>query len=310
MVENNISIGNMIKSHLTSFKIYKIDPVIFYSKIIFLNFFIFRNYYKTLTQVRNKQFPVTFTFRNGQSVKTTDSREASLLLSRCKGVTFQEDKISIINQEYNDDIILEKWKDSVSVKEIFMDNEYEILNVKDKVVLDIGANVGDSSILFCRLGAKKVIALEPQLEFFNRCKRNVSINGLEQKIEIINAGLDDERGFFIIDEKTDSKEFSFKNVEKGVKIPKMTLENIIPSEKNLVLKLDCELCEYKIILNTTKEILQRFEMILIEFHDGNRNLIEKLTGIGFKVSILNSRFTFKRKYRGHLLAVNKIIQND
>ena len=90
----------------------------------------------------------------------------------------------------------------------------------------------------------------------------------------------------------------------------MTLENIIPSEKNLVLKLDCELCEYKIILNTTKEILQRFEMILIEFHDGNRNLIEKLTGIGFKVSILNSRFTFKRKYRGHLLAVNKIIQND
>ena len=70
----------------------------------FLNFFIFRNYYKTLTQVRNKQFPVTFTFRNGQSVKTTDSREASLLLSRCKGVTFQEDKISIINQEYNDDV--------------------------------------------------------------------------------------------------------------------------------------------------------------------------------------------------------------
>ena len=75
-------------------------------------------------------------------------------------------------------------------------------------------------------------------------------------------------------------------------------------EYPLVLKLDCELCEYKIILNTTKEILQRFEMILIEFHDGNRNLIEKLTGIGFKVSILNSRFTFKRKYRGHLLAVN------
>ena len=100
------------------------------------------------------------------------------------------------------------------------------------------------------------------------------------------------------------KEFSFKNTDKGVKIPKMILEDIIPNEKDLILKLDCELCEYNVILNTSREYLQRFEMILIEFHDGNENLIKRLTSIGFKVHVLNSRFTFKKKYRGHLLAVN------
>ncbi len=304
MGENNISIKNMIISHFTSFKIYKIDPIIFYFKIVFLNFFVFKNYICTLTQIRKKQFPIRFTFRDGQSIDTNDLREASLLLSRCRGITFHEDQISISNEEYNDSIILEKWKDSVSVKEIFVDNEYDSLQVRDKIVLDIGANVGDSSILFSRLGARKVIALEPQLEFFNRCKKNVDINNLEQKIEVFNAGLDNEQGFFLIDERDDSKKFSFKNVEKGIKIPKMTLEDITPDEKNLVLKLDCELCEYKIILNTTKENLQKFERILIEFHDGNRDLIERLTSIGFKVSVLNSRFTFKKKYRGHLLAVN------
>jgi hypothetical protein len=87
----------------------------------------------------------------------------------------------------------------------------------------------------------------------------------------------------------------------------MILEDIIPNEKNLILKLDCELCEYNIILNTEKQILQKFEMILIEFHDGNRNLIEKLSSIGFEIKILNSRFTYRKKYRGHILAVNKNI---
>ena len=43
---------------------------------------------------------------------------------------------------------------------------------KHDIVLDIGANVGDTSILFSRLGAKRVIALEPQLEFFSRGKKN------------------------------------------------------------------------------------------------------------------------------------------
>ena len=55
-------------------------------------------------------------------------------------------------------IILNNWKDTVSVKEIFFEKEYETLEVKNKIVLDIGANVGDSSILFSRLGAKKVIS--------------------------------------------------------------------------------------------------------------------------------------------------------
>jgi FkbM family methyltransferase len=307
MNKNNISIKNKIFSHLTSFKIYKIDPIIFYFEIIFLNFFIFKNYYSTLLQIKRKQFPIKFIFKDGSSINTNNLRETSILLSRTKGIKFHENKIFINNNRYDDEIILENWKDSVSVKEIFIENEYDSLKVKDKIVLDIGANVGDTSILFSRLGAKKVIALEPQLEFYNRCKKNIKINNLEKKIQLFNAGLDNEHGFFTIDENTDSKHFAFKNTKEGIKIPKMILEDIIPDDKHLILKLDCELCEYKVILNTEKQYLQRFEMILIEFHDGNKNLIEKLSSIGFEIQILNSRFTFKKKYRGHLLAINKNI---
>jgi FkbM family methyltransferase len=307
MNKGNMSIKNKIFSHLTSFKIYKINPIFFYFEIIFINFFIFKNYFYILLQVKNKQLPIKFIFQNGDSIITNNLREVSLILARIKSIKFEENKIIIFNDRYNDKIILENWQDSVSVKEIFIENEYDSLKVKDKIVIDVGANVGDTSILFSRLGAKKVIALEPQLKFFNRCKRNIEINNLEEKIQLFNAGLDDKQGFFIIDENEDSKHFSFKNTKKGIKIPKMILEDIIPNEKNLILKLDCELCEYNVILNTEKQILQKFEMILIEFHDGNRNLIEKLSSIGFEIKILNSRFTYRKKYRGHILAINKNI---
>ena len=307
MNKGNMSIKNKIFSHLTSFKIYKINPVFFYFEIIFINFFIFKNYFYILLQIKNKQLPIKFIFQNGDSIITNNLREVSLILARIKSIKFEENKIIIFNDRYNDKIILENWQDSVSVKEIFIENEYDSLKVKDKIVIDVGANVGDTSILFSRLGAKKVIALEPQLKFFNRCKRNIEINNLEEKIQLFNAGLDDKQGFFIIDENEDSKHFSFKNTKKGIKIPKMILEDIIPNEKNLILKLDCELCEYNIILNTEKQILQKFEMILIEFHDGNKNLIEKLSSIGFEIKILNSRFTYRKKYRGHILAINKNI---
>ena len=307
MNKGNMSIKNKIFSHLTSFKIYKINPIFFYFEIIFINFFIFKNYFYILLQVKNKQLPIKFIFQNGDSIITNNLREVSLILARIKSIKFEENKIIIFNDRYNDKIILENWQDSVSVKEIFIENEYDSLKVKDKIVIDVGANVGDTSILFSRLGAKKVIALEPQLKFFNRCKRNIEINNLEEKIQLFNAGLDDKQGFFIIDENEDSKHFSFKNTKKGIKIPKMILEDIIPNEKNLILKLDCELCEYNVILNTEKQILQKFEMILIEFHDGNKNLIEKLSSIGFEIKILNSRFTYRKKYRGHILAINKNI---
>ena len=307
MNKNNISIKNMIKSHLTSFKIYKINPIIFYCEVIFINFFIFKNYYSILLQIKKKQFPINFIFRNGESINASDLRETALLLTRCKGIKFQKDRIVINNDTYDDSIILENWKHSVSVKEIFIENEYGSLDVKNKIVLDIGANVGDTSILFSRLGAKKVIGLEPQVKFFNMCKKNIEINNLGKKIDIFNAGLDDTHGFFTIDEHEDSKGFDFKNAKKGIKIPKKTLEDIMPDDGDLILKLDCELCEYNVILNTDKQCLQKFETIIMEFHDGNENLIKKLSSIGFEVRILNSRWTFKKKYRGHLIANNKNI---
>ena len=45
--------------------------------------------------------------------------------------------------------------------EVFGQEDYANLNYKDETVVDIGANIGDSSIYFAVMGAKRVIAIEP-----------------------------------------------------------------------------------------------------------------------------------------------------
>lgn len=302
-LNRNVSITNYIRSHLTSFKIYKIDIFIFYLRILILNFLFFNNYASTLVKIKNKNFPITFCTRYGKIIKANDVFEVSLLLKHFDGINFCNEMIEIDNG-YSEPIRLENWKGTVSVQEIFFKKQYEQLNVKDKTVIDIGANIADSAILFARLGAKKIIALEPQPKYFEIGQRNIILNHLDDKIELINAGLSNTKGVFKIKYEESGKGFSFVENKEGIEIPKITLNEIIPQSNNMVLKLDCEFCEYETILNASDEILHKFSRILIEFHDGNKNLIEKLRKVGFNLETLDIRYTFKKKYRGHLLAIN------
>jgi tRNA A58 N-methylase Trm61 len=73
-------------------------------------------------------------------------------------------------------------------------NEYEILDVKDKVVLDIGAYVGDSAIYFIRKGAKKVYAYEAVKDFYEIMLKNIELNNLQDKIIPTNKGIDCNKG--------------------------------------------------------------------------------------------------------------------
>ena len=67
---------------------------------------------------------------------------------------------------------------------IFVNNEYERVDVNGRMVIDIGASIGDSSVYFAKKGAEKVIALEPNQETYTLAKKNVGLNGFSKIIEI------------------------------------------------------------------------------------------------------------------------------
>ena len=74
------------------------------------------------------------------------------------------------------------------IVETFIEEQYKNLNVKDKNVIDVGANIGDSAIYFALKGATHVYAFEPYPYSYNLAKENIKLNGLKDIITLINEG--------------------------------------------------------------------------------------------------------------------------
>jgi len=62
------------------------------------------------------------------------------------------------------------------ILEIFEEDMYEILDVKGKIVVDVGAYIGDSAIYFALKGAKRVFAIESYPYAFAEKLENIILN--------------------------------------------------------------------------------------------------------------------------------------
>jgi len=80
-----------------------------------------------------------------------------------------------------------------TVFQVLNEGDYEQLDVKGKVVIDVGAYIGDSAIYFALKGARKVIAIEPHPGAFAEMLDNTKLNNMESVIIPINAGLASSR---------------------------------------------------------------------------------------------------------------------
>lgn len=174
--------------------------------------------------------------------------------------------------------------------EVFFNEEYGFLDVKFKIVVDIGANIGDSAVYFAIKGAQRVIALEPFPYTFKFANENIAKSGLSDKIEILNAGYGNDQVIAIDEEFYSDNISSTSDLDmKGVNFGRKKVINIY-SLKTLtekykieegILKIDCEGCEYN-LLDEEDRILRRFSMIQIEYHKGCEDLVKKFENAGFE----------------------------
>jgi len=199
------------------------------------------------------------------------------------------------------------------INENFIKEQYKWLDVKDKDVVDVGANIGDTAIYFALKGAKHVYAFEPYPYSYNIAMKNIKLNHLEDKITFRNEGCG-KRGFVIIKEGyeniggTDLKKF-----KEGKKIRIVSLDEILKrfNLKHAELKVDCEGCEYDLILNASDKALQAFDKIIIEYHYGYRNLVKRLRWAEFNVKyslpkyIYNIEAEDSNMYLGLIYAKNR-----
>jgi hypothetical protein len=174
-----------------------------------------------------------------------------------------------------------------TIIEIFHYGEYEPLNVEGRVVVDVGAYIGDSAIYFALKGARKVIAIEPHPGAFAEMLDNIKLNNLEGVIIPVNAGLASKPGKIYI--------------ENVGAVPAVTLSELISrfgvDPNDAVLKMDCEGCEFDIILNDYEHV-KLFKELILEYHG---DVVNKTVN-----DLLNM---LSKDYRCNVIRGNKVSGN-
>lgn len=167
---------------------------------------------------------------------------------------------------------------------VFVNEEYNFLRVNNEIVIDIGANVGDSAVYFVLNNARKVIALEPYPYSYNIADRNVKNNELENKITLLNAGYGEDGVIRLDPGFKNSTSSKLKPSDRGIDIKVLSLKTLVDkyNVEKAILKMDCEGGEYN-LLKEDNNTLRKFSRIQIEYHYGYETLKKRLEDAGFNV---------------------------
>lgn len=303
----NMSLLWFLRSIIVGFYLYRLQKYFFHLNTSIYILFHFKKPINTIIKIRNKKYPFILEKKNGKTIEIKSKIQLSFILKKMENMFSIENNLLTI--KFNSKLLKFTNYESMEL-DIFSQKLYSNISVKNKTVIDVGGGVGDSALLFRTLGAKKVVMIEPEPAFFESAKQNIELNKELQNIEIHNLVLSSTIGIYMIDHKQsgDLGEIN-ESKENGVPIPKITIDKFLSNyhEQNFVLKMDCESCEYDVLLPIPEDTLRKFEQIFIEFHNGCLNISQRLEKSGFKIKILNSKLTPKKRCRGHLLATrNKL----
>ncbi|MGC1134908.1 MAG: FkbM family methyltransferase [Nitrososphaeraceae archaeon] len=219
------------------------------------------NYFFVAYQVLWHKYPISAKLRDGRRKLYTNQNEIWLDMANIRYSSKEDivylDGIQLIGATTNGDVV-----------SVFAKKEYEWLPVKDKIVIDIGANIGDSSIYFASRGARKVYAFEPQPSLYELAQRNIELSDLLDIIHVTCARCSSETS-----DRTFPASFPLEEVIKRC------------TESPDCLKIDCEGCEYDIIMNSSDTVLSSIDYMIMEYHYGYKNLRQKLEQCGFSVKV-------------------------
>jgi FkbM family methyltransferase len=162
-------------------------------------------------------------------------------------------------------------------------------DVAGEVVLDIGAYLGDTPLMWLYKGARSVIAVEPVPLHFKYLERNVA--GLP--VICINASLavqlpydpnlEGSVGYGLWDDVDDSLEM--------LDVPVVQLTELVEKYRPTVVKLNCEGCEHYVLEQLSQIPQLGVKKISIQFHGikghdpyESLSFLEKRLGASVKVS--------------------------
>jgi FkbM family methyltransferase len=214
----------------------------------------------------------------------------------------ENDKVTVNIQGLN--ISINFWEEINIMKEIFKDGVYNVETNDKFVFVDIGMNVGMTSLFFSKNpNTIKTYSFEPFPKTYEFARKNIDQNpSYAPKINSFNYGVGETKEEKSIDYFLDYKGsvgtdgIPDRVLDDSVK-GKMTSERVVLESAETVVtkirgenpglklyaKIDCEGAEYGILKQLSdKNLLKEFELIMMEWHnEGPVELVEILKKNGF-----------------------------
>lgn len=156
-------------------------------------------------------------------------------------------------------------------REVIQDNVYAVTEeiCRDREFVDIGANTGVFSIFASKLGARKIVAVEPVFSTVEILKQNLqraNVHNVAIKRNIVSSKSDEILKIGLQQKCGHNSLYSPSHVYEEVK--SITLKDVLAetTTDNVFLKMDCEGGEYDIILNADPSDMARVSTVAIEIH--------------------------------------------
>lgn len=157
--------------------------------------------------------------------------------------------------------------DEIVIREIWEEDVYRIEKdmLKNSIVVDVGANIGSFSIYSAFYGAT-VYAVEPEPHNLQALIKNVELNNMNDKINIIDYGISDYDGIAVISDNGGGA--TIKDNLPGSEINILSFDSFLKKYSlNFIdiLKIDIEGSEKELILGASKESMNKCKYITMEF---------------------------------------------
>lgn len=162
----------------------------------------------------------------------------------------------------------------------------------EDLFIDIGANVGAYTVLASAQIGSKSIAIEPVLTTFRYLSDNIAINGISDKVRLLNIGIGDQKGILKFTKSLDTvNHVSVGDDSDAVEVKVESLDNVLSNhESPSLIKIDVEGFETKVISGADRTLsAQSLKALIIElngsgmrygFHD--EDIHSKLLHYGFQ----------------------------
>lgn len=169
----------------------------------------------------------------------------------------------------------------------------------DDIIVDVGANIGDTLIRICSENSKpKIICFEPIQRYYDYLSKNIKLNPQidEKRISLHKIALSDKKEMISMQVISGTA----SRIDSGNdKIEAVTLDDMLSTSKISIIKIDTDGFDWKVLKGANEIILSQNPILFFEVQIANRTVLDqyfieirKMLEAGYRIFVFDNYGNF------------------